>query len=147
VGRTWLRAPGTRDDSACAMARNAARKRTLRIRLATRGWRFGAWLPAKRRFASLDFARYAPRPGRIHTGTDILTFFEKVVASPNIPHNYNCAFSQVCSVERRDTFILCLNLPKIILREYHLFSCYIDKNILIYRCCNIRKLIKISLKI
>lgn len=25
MGRTWLRALGTRDDSACAMARNAAR--------------------------------------------------------------------------------------------------------------------------
>lgn len=30
MGRTWLRAPGTRDDSACAMARNAARSENAR---------------------------------------------------------------------------------------------------------------------
>lgn len=45
---------------------------------AARGWRFGAWPAAKRRFTLLDFAREARRPSKVHTGTDILTSSKKL---------------------------------------------------------------------
>lgn len=45
---------------------------------AARGWRFGAWPTAKRRFTLLDFAREAWGPSKVHTGTDILTSSKKL---------------------------------------------------------------------
>lgn len=89
---------------------------------AARGWRFGAWPAAKRRFTLLDFARKARGPSKVHTGTDILTSSKKLSR-----HRIFHITATMLTTKFVSAVTLCHLMPRISIpypaREYRSFGC------------------------